>query len=149
MYEEQIEHLLSKKKEIDEVSPWARVKLRVIKDDLEPLINKGVPIKHLIKILAPLEITKRKDTLRKFILEEFPAAYAKYYAKQKKAQLIKDELGIDESVVAKSKDGAENVKNSSVTSVESQETKPTAKKLDPYEIANRIAIFKGKPEEKP
>lgn len=142
MYEEHLEHLLSRKLEIDEVSPWARVKLRLIKDDLEPLISKGVPIKHLIRLLAPLEITERKDTLRKFILEEFPAAYAKYYAKQKKAKQITEHLA-NEEFISEKVETSEKGEPGGIDE-QPQESKHTAKKLDPSDMSRRLAKFKGK-----
>lgn len=91
MSDDTLQHLLPRKAEINGVSTWASVKLRYIRSDLEPLIERGVPIKHLLKLLAPLGITRRRETLRQFVLSEFPAHYARYYAKRATAQRIQQE----------------------------------------------------------
>lgn len=149
MYEDQIQHLLKRKQEIDEVSPWARVKLRVIKEDLAPLIEKGVPIKHLIRILQPLEITSRKDTLRKFIIQEFPEAYARYYAKMRKASAITKELdknkGNDHRTIPSSDKASEqngaDAKENRINEVEETVGRRKAQKLDPKELASALSNF--------
>lgn len=82
MNDENLDHLIPRKAELHEVSPWASVRLRLIREDLAPFLKQGVPIKHLLKLLAPLEITCRRETLRKFIRDEFPDEYARYYAKR-------------------------------------------------------------------
>lgn len=91
MADDSLDHLLPRKGEIQRVSPWASVQLRFIRDDLAPLIDKGVPIKHLLRLLAPLEITNRRETLRQFVLDEFPEEYARYYAKRGTAERIRRE----------------------------------------------------------
>lgn len=93
MADENLEHLLVRKDEIHRVSPWASVRLRYIRDDLAPLIDKGVPIKHLLALLAPLDITNRRETLRQFVLDEFPEEYARYYAKRATAARIRSQAG--------------------------------------------------------
>ena len=82
MEDENLDHLIPRKAELHRVSPWASVQLRLIRDDLAPLVARGVPIKHLLKLLAPLEITHRRETLRQFVRDEFPDDYARYYAKR-------------------------------------------------------------------
>lgn len=89
MDDDSLQHLLPRKAEINAVSTWASVKLRYIRDDLAPLIERGVPIKHLLKLLAPLDITRRRETLRQFVLSEFPEHYARYYAKRATAERIR------------------------------------------------------------
>lgn len=91
MEDDSLQHLLPRKAEINGVSTWASVKLRFIRDDLEPLIARGVPIKHLLRLLAPLEITRRRETMRQFVLDEFPQHYARYYAKRATAERIKQQ----------------------------------------------------------
>lgn len=88
MEDDNLEHLIKRKDEISRVSTWPNVKLRIIREDIAPLIEHGVPIKHLLKLLEPLEITSRADTLRAFILAEFPEQFARYYTKKGKADEI-------------------------------------------------------------
>jgi len=88
MTDENLEHLLPRKAEINGVSSWASVKLRYIREDLAPLIEKGIPIKHLLRLLEPLEITRRRETVRQFLIDEFPEEYARYYAKKVTAERI-------------------------------------------------------------
>lgn len=92
MADDNLDHLLPRREEIRQVSPWASVQLRYIRDDLAPLIDKGVPIKHLLTLLKPLGITRRRETLRQFVLDEFPEQYARYYAKRATAARIRDEV---------------------------------------------------------
>lgn len=86
-----LNYLLPRKEEINGVSPWASVQLRYIRDDLKPLIERGVPINHLVSLIAPLEITSRKNTIRNFIRSEYPEYYARYYAKAGTAEQIRNE----------------------------------------------------------
>ena len=78
-----LEHLYEKKEAICAVSGKVSGRLRYIRDDLEPLIDKGVPIKHLTRILSELGITNRENSVRRFIRNEYPDTYAKYYANAK------------------------------------------------------------------
>lgn len=100
MNDENLDHLIPRKDEISRVSPWASVQLRLIRDDLEPLIAKGVPLKHLLKLLAPLEITGRRETLRQFVRDEFPEHYARYYAKRVTAEKMQRQPGARNSTRA-------------------------------------------------
>lgn len=93
MEDENLNHLIPRKDEIKRVSPWSSVKLRLIRDDLAPLIARGVPIKHLLKLLAPLDITGRRETVRQFIRDEFPDDYARYYAKRVTVEKMKRQPG--------------------------------------------------------
>ena len=75
-------HSINAPPDLCALSPWPSVRLRIIKAELAPLIEAGCSLTFMLGLLAPLGITRRRDTLRAFIREEFPAEYARYYARQ-------------------------------------------------------------------
>tara|TARA_R110002051_G_scaffold53697_3_gene101019 strand:- start:3474 stop:3953 length:480 start_codon:yes stop_codon:yes gene_type:complete len=99
MNDENLDHLIPRKDELHRISPWAKVQLRLIRDDLAPFFQRGVPLKHLLTLLEPLEITNRRETLRQFVRDEFPDAYVRYYAKRGTADRFKREHRQQEAVL--------------------------------------------------
>ena len=79
----ELDHLRPHKEAICAVSGQVSGRLRYIRNDLEPLISQGVPIKHLTRLLSELGITNRKNSVRDFIKSEYPDFYTRYYAKNK------------------------------------------------------------------
>ncbi|MDX5979569.1 hypothetical protein [Vreelandella alkaliphila] len=92
MHDENLDHLIPRKKEIHGVSGWASVQLRYIRDELKPFVERGMPVKHIMRLLAPLDITQRRETVRQFLLDEFPEHYARYYAKSETAKRIRGQV---------------------------------------------------------
>lgn len=92
MHDQDLDHLIPRKKEIHGVSGWASVQLRYIRDELKPFVERGMPVKHIMRLLAPLEITQRRETIRQFLLDEFPEHYARYYAKSETAKRIRGQV---------------------------------------------------------
>ena len=78
---ENLDHVIPRKKELAAASGKAKPKLRMISDELAPFIEKGYPVKFLLKLIKPLDITHRANTVREFIQEEFPDQYARYYSR--------------------------------------------------------------------
>ncbi|MGP9633762.1 hypothetical protein ACT3R7_11915 [Halomonas sp. AOP43-A1-21] len=92
MKDDNLDHLIPRKKEIHQVSGWASVQLRYIREELKPLVESGMPVKHIMRLLEPLEITQRRETVRQFLLDEFPEHYARYYAKGDTAKRIRGQV---------------------------------------------------------
>lgn len=95
MHDENLDHLIPRKEEIHRVSSWASVQLRYIREELSPLVERGMPVKHIMKLLEPLEITQRRETVRQFLLDEFPEHYARYYAKSDTAKRIRQQVSVE------------------------------------------------------
>lgn len=141
MADDNLDYLLPRKEEIHEVSTWASVKLRFIRDDLAPFIGRGLPIKHLMRMLAPLEITNRRETVRRFVLDEFPEEYARYYAKRATANRIRRQTEKPKAEPTPASQSAPAAPKASESSTE----KPTAargtKRLEVDSMLGRIGDF--------
>lgn len=83
-----LDHLKERVDDIKAVSGKVAGQLRFIRDDLAPMIEKGLPLKYVLAQLAALGITQRLDTLRRFVRQEFPDAYVRYYAQKATAEKL-------------------------------------------------------------
>lgn len=83
-----LDHLKERVDDIKAVSGKVAGQLRFIRDDLAPMIEKGLPLKYILAQLAALGITQRLDTLRRFVRQEFPDAYVRYYAQKATAEKL-------------------------------------------------------------
>lgn len=83
-----LEHLQESVDEIKSVSGKVRTQLVYIKDDLLPLLEQGVPMQYLLRELDKLGITRRRETVRCFIKEEFPDIYDLHYQQCTRAERL-------------------------------------------------------------
>jgi hypothetical protein len=147
MHDENLKHLIPRKAEIHGVSSWASVQLRYIREELSPLVERGMPVKHIMKLLEPLDITQRRETVRQFLLDEFPEHYARYYAKGDTAKRIRQQVSVEKTP---SKTVQREAPKKGTVTAPTAEAKPPApepaqgtKKLDVEGMLNSASEFKS------